>query len=557
LLLLPAQAMASTSEAARKVDKGIDAFRGGDFKVAVEAFSAADRALPDRPRIAFNLGCAYAAEGEHDEAAEQFRAAALAQDVKLAVTARYNLGCLELSKAKTRFGERPEEADPEVRKEGIATLLQAAGNFRDALAIDPQHADARYNLEAVRLWIKHIKEVWRQRDRDKRRKEMNLRQFLQYLEGRQRELRSSGRALAETTDSPLRREAIRKIETEQRYLAKEIEPLKAKIAAALSGSPPQGGSTAPASGADVQKALALLNNLADEVHGAMHSAADSLAAANMPEAVASQSVSVEKLDQVFMAVAPFVNLVQKAIAAQQGLVDKSKGTTSTKIEGEKGKKGEKSDKGEEAVDWGEAAWNQRFISGYGRILPAKARRELEQLEKATAAAQPAMPAPQNGKTEDAAKAAEKKRALKAGMELAPKVEKLSAEAAYALVAARPADALPLQEEALKLLKEMLPKQEQQKNDRHKKKDQNKQDQQKKDQKKKDRQNKDQQKKDQQKKDRENDKTQARKQQQQEKLSKQEAQAVMRKARERRQQRKEMEKALRERLYRHEKVDKDW
>jgi len=587
LLLLPVQALASTTDAAREVDKGLDAFRGGDFKAAAAAFSAADRALPDQPLIAFDLGCAYAAEGKHDEAAEQFRAAALAQDGKLAATAHYNLGCIELSKAKTRFGERPEEVAPEVRKEGIATLLQATASFRDSLAVDPQHADARYNLEAVRLWIKHVEEVWRQRDRDRRRKEMNLLQFLQYLEGRQRELRSDGRRFAETPASPMRREAARKIKTEQRYLAEEIEPLKAKVAAALSGPPPQDGSASPAAGAEVQKALALLNNLADEAHGAMHSAADSLAAGKMPQAIASQSASVEKLDQVFMAVAPFVNLVQKAIKTQQGLINQSKEATSTKIESEKGKKDEKV---EEAVDWGEAAWNQRFIGGYGRILPAKARRELERLEKAPPAAPSGM-TPPNGKAGYAAEAAEKrkkqqeemKRALKAGVELAPKVEKLSADAAASLVAAKPADALPLQEEALTLLKEMLPRQDQQKNEQDKnKQDQQNKNQQKQDQKNKDkdqqdkdqqrknqqdkdkekdkrnkdRQNKDKRQKGQRKQDREKDKTQAQKQQQ-EKLSKQEAEAVMRMARERRQQRKELEKALLEKLYRPEGVDKDW
>ena len=32
---------------------------------------------------------------------------------------------------------------------------------------------------------------------------------------------------------------------------------------------------------------------------------------------------------------------------------------------------EKAGKKEEEADWREAAWNQRFISGYGRMLPAK------------------------------------------------------------------------------------------------------------------------------------------------------------------------------------------
>ena len=183
-------ALASSGSAAGKVREGIEAFRGGDFKTASKAFSEADKTLPKELRIAFDRGCAYAAQGENDKAAEQFLAAATASDRRLAAAAHYNLGCVTIAKAKARFGKHPEEATEEVRKEGGETLLQAADHLRDCLAIAPQHADARYNLESIRLWLKHIDEVWRQRDREKARREMDMLQFLQMLEAKQRELRA-------------------------------------------------------------------------------------------------------------------------------------------------------------------------------------------------------------------------------------------------------------------------------------------------------------------------------------------------------------------------------
>ncbi|MFZ1934057.1 MAG: VWA domain-containing protein [Thermoguttaceae bacterium] len=562
-------ALASSGSAAGKVREGIEAFRGGDFKTASKAFSEADKTLPKELRIAFDRGCAYAAQGENDKAAEQFLAAATASDRRLAAAAHYNLGCVTIAKAKARFGKHPEEATEEVRKEGGETLLQAADHLRDCLAIAPQHADARYNLESIRLWLKHIDEVWRQRDREKARREMDMLQFLQMLEAKQRELRADSRAMSGEPDSPRQREALRGDEALQHSLAEELEPLKQKLHAALSGAaqqPAVGGAPPPPPNPDVQKALPLLDGLLDELHGEMTAAADSLAARRPAEAVRPQTAAVEKLDSPFVALAPFVSLVQKGIAAEEGLIEQSKqATMSTKDTKETKKiagKGEKKQKGKGEADWAEAAWNQRFISGYGRVLAVKAKHELEQMAKVPAGPT-ASSAPQPGTPPNAQPTAEQqkelKRALQAGVDLGPKVEALSDRAAAALDAAKPADALPPQEEALKLLQEMLPK--------DKKKDQEKKDQEKKDQEKKDKDKKDQEKKNQdkdkkdkqkqdQKKDRQKDQKQAGQPQKQD-VSKEKAEAALRRVRQRQQERREMEKALLEKLYRPDKVDKDW
>ena len=234
----------------------------------------------------------------------------------------------------------------------------------------------------------------------------------------------------------------------------------------------------------MQKALLLLDGLLDDIRGEMTAAADSLDARKPADAVKPQTGAVETLDNVFMAVAPFVNLVQKAVAAEEGLIEQSKqGTMSTSTKDAKGtkrakknqenereKNGKNKEKKEEnrESDWPEAAWNQRFISGYGRVLAAKARHELDEMAKAPAA--PAVSSAKPGTPQNAQQSAEQqkelKRALQAGVDLAPKVETLSDRATAALNVAKPADALPPQEEALRLLKEMLPKDK--KNDRDKK-----------------------------------------------------------------------------------------
>ena len=46
---------------------------------------------------------------------------------------------------------------------------EAIRQFQEAIRLKPDDADARYNLEAIRLWTRQMREVWRQRDAQKRR----------------------------------------------------------------------------------------------------------------------------------------------------------------------------------------------------------------------------------------------------------------------------------------------------------------------------------------------------------------------------------------------------
>jgi tetratricopeptide (TPR) repeat protein len=601
VLTLTASAWAGTGEAARKVSEGIAQFQGGDFKTAAELFKAANEALPDDLRIAFDRGCAYAAAGEYDQAVEQFQKSAAAPDHKLATLAHYNLGSVAVAKARAQAGEKPEEAVGDARRATLESLLQAAKHYRDCLDIDPENTDARYNLETIRLWTKYIQDVWQQRDRQKRREEMNLLQYLEWLENEERALRQTSKDLESVKPSPQQREAVRAAENAQRTLTEEIQPLKDKIAAAASGPAQQPGRNAAGQvSADMQKAVELLSRLADEVNRKMTSAADSLAGGALPEAFKSQTEAVEMIDQIFMAVSPYVNLVKRGIDRQEALIDQE----------------------QPALEGSEAAWKQRFIARYGRILSAKARLELERLESMPGAKQgPPKKADEDSKpstSEEPAPEKEQpvadeqttaqqqqrdmKEALQMGITSAPKVEKLASEAASLLEEDKPKEALPKQQEALKLLKEMLPKQQQQqqnKQDQEKKdqeqKDQEKKDQDKKDQNKKNQKEQDQNKKDQ---DKQNQQQQQQKKQQvenkqdqqqkeQEKnqqqqnrqaqqkrdnkpsqakpvnelkkrdQNKEQAEAVLNRARQRQEQYRQLQEALEGYLYRPDKVEKDW
>ncbi len=256
--------------------------------------------------------------------------------------------------------------------------------------------------------------------------------------------------------------------------------------------------------ADVQKAVELLDRLADDSPPVdEQSGRFACRRVDCREAVKSQTQAVETIDQIFMAVAPYANLVQRGIDRQEELIDQSPAAEKQEKSDEQNASANQTPPPRSAAtfDGNEAAWNQRFIARYGRILSAKARRELEQLEarcrppSRSRRSNPrllqrpsrdkchaASPDKDQHGSDEHLKADKQRRdlkeALQMGVQSAPKVEKLADEAALLLEEDKPGEALPKQQEALKLLKEMLPKQQQQEKD---KKDQEKKDQEKKDQ----------------------------------------------------------------------------
>lgn len=122
----------------------------------------------DAPRVsppidgqeAIAQGVALAASGRPTEARELFAAVAAGDDSPLAALAHYNLGCLAARQAQELFGTPPEELSAAQCEEGLALLAQACEHFRQCLRLDPQHADARHNLELIRLWIGANRGLW-------------------------------------------------------------------------------------------------------------------------------------------------------------------------------------------------------------------------------------------------------------------------------------------------------------------------------------------------------------------------------------------------------------
>jgi len=554
------------SVAVRKVREGIRLFKAGEYTEAGNAFEAADSSQPDNATIAFDQGCTLTAQGKSDEAKDLFQQAALARETGLSADAHYNLGNLAGMNAKQMLGNDPVNVNPETRDEVISGLLSAVGHYRDCLRMEFTHAEARHNLELIRLYIKHIRSRWKQRDRETARKELNLLEFLAMIEQQQVGLRTVTRILNQEDDSPGKRQAIKETTDSQRRLQEETEPLKQKFAAELQKqSGPQ-----PSQDNEHQQILNVLNQMADNAGNNMLKAADQLQIASLKKSEQTQRDTLDQLNEIYMVLAPFIKILEQATNVQEQLVQKSdeiiQSSESTHSDqsqilsdrnNDSNPDAERSESREIAADKAEEfAWQQSRISDWGRLLSLKAEVELPQVEaqiKETEAqtSNKLKAAPDNDPqqqpplTDHSTRLTSLMKSLRKAIDLGPQVEQHSTKAEEHLVSGTINPALTEQEETLRLLKEIArpmadqdSKDEQQDDQNHSNDNPDRQ------------QNSAE--KDQSQQDQQNDQKE-----QQRKSSQQQAESVLRRAREREREHRKREKELRKILGSIIRVERDW
>ncbi|MCP4787398.1 MAG: hypothetical protein GY903_19210 [Fuerstiella sp.] len=445
LLLLSVLTGADTPDAAvTKVRDGIQKFRNSEFSEAEKSFSEASEIAPQNATILFDEACAALAAKDTDQARDLFRKAALAEHSAVSVKVHYNLGCLEADAAREKLGDDPAGATGDVREESIQLMLTAVRHYRDTLALDAQHTDARHNLELIRLYIKHIQSQWEERDKQKDREEKSLLQFLKMIEDRQTQLRTSTKSVADEPDSVRKRQAVRETAAAQRTLHEEIEPLKQKIDAELqatqqqpaggtqsAGPGHQGNLLQPGTAAQspppddqMEQMRTLLHQLSDEAGRNMLKAAESLDVNDSTVAIANETESLMLLHQLYLALAPYPDILQRAIERQQTLLgehaehaevaeakepaadepEEPPATVSTEGASEQNDGAENSDKGTgddavdtssdaplAATDFEEIGEGQSRITDFSRMLALKAEAELPQVQQQLEALRQAAP----------------------------------------------------------------------------------------------------------------------------------------------------------------------
>jgi len=159
----PRLAHAEDAEAAAR--RGTRLYEEGKYEEAAEAFRRA-RELAQRegelpPAFDYNLGTAYARQGEFDRAVETLREAASLPEPEKTPSVRerawYNLGVSSARKAEALRQQGEGQLDAEYE-----TLKQALDAFRQSLILDPSEESARHNYALTQQRLKELESQMQQ-----------------------------------------------------------------------------------------------------------------------------------------------------------------------------------------------------------------------------------------------------------------------------------------------------------------------------------------------------------------------------------------------------------
>lgn len=319
----------SAGEPPELVRDGVRLFQEQKFAEAAEQFGKAAGELPSgasrqKAVAAFDEACALHRKGDYDKARDAYLEAGLSPDRSVAVSAHFNLGNLIAEKARALAGDRPEAVAESQRAEILDLLQQAIGSYRHCLQLQKDHSASRRNLELLRNWIRHYSDRWRQHDLQKRRDELNLIEFLDFLMTSQSELQNAARSLPPSSPSDLFAELKRR----QDELREEIPPLKDKIRETLAPEPqtPGGNAASGTSGsqspaADAAEGITLLQSWADKSGDQMQNAARQLARSEPSDAAKNQQAAWQELDRIRDAVGPFQLLLNDLISGESDVTN--------------------------------------------------------------------------------------------------------------------------------------------------------------------------------------------------------------------------------------------
>ena len=129
-----AEALASTHG---DIDAGVAAYKAGDSDAALASYTAAEADLGERPEIHFNKGLALLAKGDKEGARKAFEHGTESENLAVHASAEYELGNMEL--------------DAEAFDAAITRYIEC-------LKLQPDHANAKWNLELALLKKKQKEE---------------------------------------------------------------------------------------------------------------------------------------------------------------------------------------------------------------------------------------------------------------------------------------------------------------------------------------------------------------------------------------------------------------
>jgi len=170
LVVMAAVVRAEPPSARASFDAGVQAFAASNYTDAVAAFDAAAAAAPaeklDPAAARYNAGLAAFAAGDLEAAAVHFNAAAAASDLGLQAKAYYNRGnaLFHLADSPLQAQALPGGDPAPALDTSESAIGQAIQMYENAIALDPDDADAKANYELAVLKQQQIQQMQQQQD---------------------------------------------------------------------------------------------------------------------------------------------------------------------------------------------------------------------------------------------------------------------------------------------------------------------------------------------------------------------------------------------------------
>lgn len=463
LAVPPAQAASNDAEVVERNvatmhREGLDELAAGHFERAAELFREAQLLAPGVPRLQLAAGFAARGKGDLDAAETSFRAAAGGADAVATRIAYQCLADLEVQRAKDKLGAAPEVLEGDARAEVQAAIERAASHARSALRVDESSADARHDLELLRLWLARMKDAWAAHDAEKAKQEAarkDLVQLFEELVAKQLEVRDAVVPLVDAPATQTRADAARAAAATQRESIPILGLVRAKFEDARREA--EAGSPGPDRDHALEIADANLKGIA-ALSKAIDAVATALDAGEVEPAHEGGLGLVSQLHTVLFSMTTFEPTLKHLIQRQDDVVEKIRASVAATM----------------ATASRASVETDQSVVGFGAgLLPIKVDQALETLAQLEAK-QAAAPPPANGAPPGPeAQWIEALRSLQPAFdkakENAPKIPPLANETREQLGRAADADALRNAEEIQRLLREIsaaMPKPPQDPQDQH-------------------------------------------------------------------------------------------
>lgn len=568
VLFCSAPTVAYAVDSNSQLQNGVRLYLQNEFSEARDAFQGAAESLEKDKADSFYVSlfdqaCAEHRLGNREAAEELYLKSAMSRDKKLGANAHFNLAKLHVETMEQMVGDSIDKVENESREGIVSKGREAITAYRTGLELDPSNRMIRRNIEIVRQWLKQTTDRWQELDRQKRRNEADLLQFLEFLIQSEKSINQSSSELEDLYSLDEHME-LKRVQDE---LAEELPYLREKIEYAFDKPENQSNPGAANRSTDrdkqTQEAIDLLLNWVDTARDYIREGSRSLGEFRASQALEPQRLAIEEFEKLWEAVAPYEPLLAKAFEEQTGIVKELSTEGSVKT----------------AEDIPKSlSRDQLSTQKLARLLAPKAQAAIAEIrnsqqETVTDAEPTRMP------EEDQQKQKRRLEALEKGIELAPKAVGAMESAISELKSANPMSAYEGAEEARSILEELMkalqdPEDEKRDQEKQGKESQtdpsknNSSDGEKKEQDKSDREKQQEQNKsDPKEQDKDTQKSEANSQEKNEankespqngsKLSKDRLEEALRKVRERESEKRERDKQLRVRALGRPVVEKDW